>query len=148
MTDHYKPLIKYFKSNPDAFWKDVILMKNQNSINGKIGFSEKSIENDFKNLSQPSKGKLWYLSEKIPVYLNHLELCGYIEKKEGRDTYSITAKGFSLIEDEGGNITIAKRKRRENRRFDFEYFKLGYDTLISLLALLLSIAALIISLKK
>ena len=128
--DQYKPLVKEFKRNHDAFWKDVILLSNENSIRKTIGFTAKSVERDFTRISQPSKGKLWFLSDKISGYLNYLELCGYIEKYTDRDSYFVTQKGFSLIQDEGGNIAIAIRKRKENRRFDFEYFKLGYDTII------------------
>lgn len=148
LESNHKPLIKEFRKHPDAFWKDIILIANIQSVNHKIGFTAKSIEKTFSKISQPTKGKIWYLSEKIPAYLNHLELCGYIEKNEDREVYFITPKGYSLIEDEGGNIAIAKRKKRENRRFDFEYFKLGYDTVISFIALIISIFALIISLTR
>lgn len=148
MDPSHKILIKSFKISPDAFWKDAILIQNANSIRGNTGFNIKSIENDFKAISQPTNGKVWYHSSKIPAYINHLEVCGYIQKSTKGDFYCITPKGLSLVNDEGGNLEIAKRKLKEKRRFDFEYFKLGYDTLISLLALLLSIAALLISLER
>lgn len=47
-----------------------------------------------------------------------------------------------------GFVSNAKRMRKENRRWNLEYWKLGYDSLIAILALILSIIALIFSLEK
>ena len=143
-----KPLLKTFKKFPDAFWRDVILISYQNSVTKKIGFTEKSIEIEFNKLMHLSKGKLYFEPKKIQDYLIHLEHCGYIEKHLDRETYFVTKSGYTFLVVNGGSLTVAKRTHKENRRFDFEYFKMGYDTIISLLAFVISIIALIVSLKQ
>jgi hypothetical protein len=142
-SQELKPLLRAFRKFPDAFWRDVILITYQNSVTGKIRFTPKGVEQHFNNIMQKSQGKLFFEPAKIADYLIHLEHCGYIEKYPDSDGYSITKSGYTLIVDNGGCMAVAERNKKENRRFDFEYFKMGYDTVISLVALLLSIVALI-----
>lgn len=42
----------------------------------------------------------------------------------------------------------AKHQARERRRWDFEFFKIGFDTVIAILSLLISVSALVIAALK
>jgi len=63
------------------------------------------------------------------------------------DIYSITPEGVRFANFDSF-VALAKRKHKEDRRFDFEYFKIGYDSIMAMLAIIISIVAFFISLKK
>lgn len=70
-------------------------------------------------------------------------------------TKPVTYKGFYSATNNGmwfyqntSFVEQAKLQRRAKRRYDFEYFKLGYDTLIAFVSLGISVAALLVALLK
>ena len=140
-----KLITKYFKKYPDAFWLDIILHRYENSVNGKIGFNVKSITHEFNRICQEAKGGLYFESKNIPIYISKLLADGNIEPLT--ENYKITHKGLSHIMIDGGYLKQAERSHKETKRFDFEYFKIGYDTLVSTIALILSIIAIVMTLK-
>jgi hypothetical protein len=140
-----KKLTYIFKKHPDAFWLDMLLHCYEYTINGKVAFNTKSTDIEFNRISQESKGQLFYKTSDIPIYFSKLLSDGLIESKgEG---FMITHKGLSHIMIDGGYIEQAIRSHKETKRFDFEYFKIGYDTVVSTLAFILSIIAILLSLK-
>lgn len=140
-----KKLTTLFKKYPNAFWLDMLLHCYEYSINGSVSFNAKSTDTEFNRISQESRGQLFYKTSDIPIYLSKLLADGFIEPKG--DGFKITHKGLSHIMIDGGYIKQAERSHKETKRFDFEYFKIGYDTVVSTLALILSIIAILLSLK-
>lgn len=56
----------------------------------------------------------------------------------------ITGKGYAFLLD-GGYKALQKRVFKERKRFDFEYFKLGYEMVVALFALAFSAVSLYVA---
>lgn len=93
----------------------------------------------------------------LPKMLSILESLQYVvpmtvDYRDGKapvtfhQILTLTAAGVKFSH-ESSFVEEAKRKRKENRRFNFEYFTLGWDTVIALFSLLISGIALYVSIK-
>ena len=142
MRKDLRPLYKLYKKDTQAFWLDYILLANLQSVHGKIGFSAASINNGAKTLIDASEGKIYYNDMQTSDFIFTLLTDGYIEKiSDG--VYRVTPSGVSFYNTKGGYRTAFRRLRYQDRLLQFNTFKIGWDTVISLIALGISIWALI-----
>ncbi len=138
-------LKKIHEKYPTAFWKDVILNIIENSKTGRVKYNIEAINHRISEMMQDSGGELFYKLKNSENNILVLLSDGYLQREDKLIT--ITNEGIRHIEN-GGYMVQAEKSQKEQKRFDFEMYKIGYDSIISLVALLLSIASIIIALKK
>jgi hypothetical protein len=63
------------------------------------------------------------------------------------DILTLTVAGVYFYHD-SSFVKEARQKQKEKNRFNFEYFQIGYDMAVALAALIISVAAIIISLMQ
>ncbi len=142
-----KDVLKDYKKFPDSFWLDVILVTIKDTISQKIAYSKKSIDNQMTQIMQNSKGQFFYNFNNTNDYISTLLNDELISFKESEKEFTITHKGVNFIK-QGGYLKKSRQQKKEQLMFDFEFFKIGYDTIISLLALIISIISLFIVLNE
>lgn len=144
-----KILHRNFHQFHHPFWLDYILHQYTDSIHGMYGFTENSIKNSLNTFCQETKGAYYFEANFINVYLAKLLADEYIIATNPLErSYKITHKGLAFLLIDDGYLALAKKTRKERLRFDFEYFKVGYDTVASTIAIIISIIALYVSLKQ
>lgn len=151
-----KPLIKSFKKFPHQFWMDTFLIVIPlKAIDNRI--SKKKLKDIGLEVMEKFKGKVHFSSDNLDMYISKLVADGYLVADKFTfsnnltmkmpDTYIITELGKSVPYFEG-YLKKAEKEHKSERKFNFEYYKIGYDTVASLLSIILSILALYFSLKK